>query len=104
MNDLPPPIRPTEADERGRFGPYGGRYVSDYRRHRHMSPHTTYTTLDAAVDAVSRVVAGLPGHLPPRGACPCGCDRALSFAVMTAPEKREPAMVARLQGIAGRVL
>jgi tryptophan synthase beta chain len=29
MNDIPPPIRPTEADSRGRFGPYGGRYVSE---------------------------------------------------------------------------
>ena len=29
MNDIPPPIRPTEADVRGRFGPYGGRYVSE---------------------------------------------------------------------------
>ncbi|MBT9560655.1 MAG: tryptophan synthase subunit beta [Myxococcales bacterium] len=29
MNLTPPPIRPTEADARGRFGPYGGRYVSE---------------------------------------------------------------------------
>lgn len=37
----------------------GGRYYADWRRHRHMSPHTSYSSLDAAVDAVSRVVAGL---------------------------------------------
>lgn len=36
-----------------------GRYAVDYRRYRHMSPHTTYSSLDAAVDAVARVVAGL---------------------------------------------
>lgn len=36
--------------------------------------------------------------------CPCGCDRALQFALMTAPEKRDPAMVAACRAIAGRVL
>lgn len=35
------------------------RYYADWRRGRHQSPHTSYTSLDAAVDAVSRVVAGL---------------------------------------------
>lgn len=34
----------------------------------------------------------------------CKCRRALEHAVMTAPAARDPAMVERLQGIAGRVL
>ncbi len=61
-------------------------------------------TLTANAGNARRVVAGLPGQLAPRDACPCGCDRALQFAIMTAPERRDPEMVARLQGIAGRVL
>lgn len=61
-------------------------------------------TLTANAGNARRVVAALPGQLPPREACPCGCDRSLAFAVMTAPDKRDPAMVARLKGIAGRVL
>ena len=39
-----------------------------------------------------------------REPCPHGCDRALEFAVMTAPEKRDPALVAKLDAVAGRVL
>ncbi len=36
--------------------------------------------------------------------CPAGCDRALEFAVMTAPDKRDAALVAKLNAVAGRVL
>jgi 5'-methylthioadenosine phosphorylase len=36
--------------------------------------------------------------------CPHGCDRALEGAVMTAPAARDPSMVKRLAGVAGRVL
>jgi 5'-methylthioadenosine phosphorylase len=36
---------------------------------------------------------------------PVGSDRALDFAIMTAPEKRDPAMLmAKLAAVAGRVL
>jgi 5'-methylthioadenosine phosphorylase len=36
--------------------------------------------------------------------CPSGCDRALEFALITAPDKRAPEAVARLDAVAGRVL
>jgi 5'-methylthioadenosine phosphorylase len=36
--------------------------------------------------------------------CPHGCDRALEYAILTAPEARDPAAVARLDAVAGRVL
>mgnify|MGYP000518618689 CR=1 FL=1 len=39
-----------------------------------------------------------------RADCPHGCDKALEFAIMTAPEKRDPALLARLDAVAGRVL
>ena len=39
-----------------------------------------------------------------RAPCPQGCDRALEFAVMTAPEQRDPALLAKLDAVAGRVL
>ena len=41
---------------------------------------------------------------PQRALCPCGCDRALDFAIMTAPEKRDPALLSKLGAVAGRVL
>jgi len=54
-----------------------------------------------AQDLVSRLPALLG---PNRTPCPHGCDRALEYAVMTAPNKRDPALVAKLDAIAGRVL
>jgi 5'-methylthioadenosine phosphorylase len=37
-------------------------------------------------------------------AAACGCRHALQHALITAPDKRDPAMVDRLKAIAGRVL
>ncbi|MEN9717678.1 MAG: S-methyl-5-thioadenosine phosphorylase [Pseudomonadota bacterium] len=50
-----------------------------------------------------RVVRGFAASLPPRRA-PSPIDRALDHAVMTAPEARDRALVARLHAVAGRVL
>ena len=36
--------------------------------------------------------------------CPSGCDRALEFALITQPQARAPAMVKKLEAVAGRVL
>ncbi|MBC7434288.1 MAG: S-methyl-5'-thioadenosine phosphorylase, partial [Rubritepida sp.] len=33
-----------------------------------------------------------------------GCDRALEHAIITAPEKRDPALLAKLDAVAGRLL
>ncbi len=40
----------------------------------------------------------------PRGPCPAGCDRALDHALITAPDHRDPAVLAKLDAVAGRVL
>jgi 5'-methylthioadenosine phosphorylase len=50
---------------------------------------------------VKAVVPGLGGARAP---CPHGCDRALEYALMTAPDKCDPALVAKLDAVAGRVL
>ncbi len=51
------------------------------------------------------MAARLPAHLgKTHHICPHGCDRALDHAIMTAPEKRDPDLVARLDAVAGRVL
>jgi 5'-methylthioadenosine phosphorylase len=36
--------------------------------------------------------------------CPEGTDRALDAALITAPEARDPAVLAKLDAVAGRVL
>ena len=51
------------------------------------------------------MVARLPALLgPDRAPCPHGCDRALEFALMTAPDRRDPALLAKLDAVAARVL
>jgi 5'-methylthioadenosine phosphorylase len=50
------------------------------------------------------VKAVVPMLGAPRGPCPAGCDRALDHAIVTAPEKRDPDLLAKLDVVAGRVL
>ncbi len=56
---------------------------------------------DRARELVRAVVPQLG---QPRGPCPAGCDRALSQAIVTAPDKRNPALMAKLDAVAARVL
>jgi 5'-methylthioadenosine phosphorylase len=61
--------------------------------------------VQANADAARGLVARLPGLLnPDREPCPHGCDRALSHAVMTAPDRRDPDLLAKLDAIGSRVL
>lgn len=56
-------------------------------------------------DKARNLVRRLPALLgEDREDCPHGCDRSLEFAILTAPEKRDPAMVEKLSVVAGRVL
>ncbi|MGB1028089.1 MAG: S-methyl-5'-thioadenosine phosphorylase, partial [Rhodospirillaceae bacterium] len=50
------------------------------------------------VKAVAPMMKGRPYPLPD------GCHTALDTAIITAPEKRDPALVDRLSAVAGRVL
>lgn len=57
-----------------------------------------------AENARALVKAVVPLLGVPRGACPAGCDRALEHALITSPGNRDPALMARLDAVAGRVL
>jgi 5'-methylthioadenosine phosphorylase len=50
---------------------------------------------------VKSVVLLLSGHI---GSCRQGCQRALDQALITAPERRDPELLARLDAVAGRAL
>lgn len=50
---------------------------------------------------VSRIARDFPRRHPK---CPVGSDRALDHAIMTAPDKRDPALLQKLAAVAGRVL
>jgi 5'-methylthioadenosine phosphorylase len=56
---------------------------------------------DKAKALVGRLAAGLPREHEP---CPIGSDRALDTALITAPEARDPALLKKLDAVAGRVL
>ena len=62
-------------------------------------------TLTANSSSAKSLISHLSGLLnTSRAPCPHGCDRALDNALMTAPNKRDPALLARLDAVAGRVL
>ncbi|HZS84042.1 MAG TPA: S-methyl-5'-thioadenosine phosphorylase [Stellaceae bacterium] len=73
--------------------------------HDHVTVETVVRVLlanaEKARSLVKRAVPLLARH---RGACPHGCRNALDHAIITAPEARDPAVVARLDAVAGRVL
>jgi 5'-methylthioadenosine phosphorylase len=56
---------------------------------------------DKAARLVARVARDFPQEHEP---CPVRSDRALDAAIMTAPEHRDPALMAKLDAVAGRVL
>jgi 5'-methylthioadenosine phosphorylase len=82
--------------------------VTDYdcwhEGHGAVDVSAVIATLMANADAARNTVTELPALLPERGACPYGCDHALTYAIMTAPEKRDPELLAKLDAVAGRVL
>lgn len=83
--------------------------VTDYDcwhpEHDHVTVEQVVKVLSGnAAKARDLLKAVLPVVGAARGPCPAGCDRALDHALITAPEKRDPAMLAKLDAVAGRVL
>ncbi|MEA2904339.1 MAG: 5-methylthioadenosine phosphorylase [Alphaproteobacteria bacterium] len=63
------------------------------------------TVLGANADKAKQLVARLAQDFPrEHEPCPIGSDRALDTALITAPEARDPALLAKLEAVAGRVL
>jgi len=60
--------------------------------------------LGNADKARALVKAVVPVIGQPRGLCPQGCDRALENSLITAPAARDPALLAKLDAVAGRLL
>ncbi|PTE21897.1 S-methyl-5'-thioadenosine phosphorylase [Cereibacter changlensis] len=80
-------------------------YDSWHPHHGEVDITAIIATLGANASHARTLVAGLPQRLEAeRAPCPHGCDRALDFAIMTAPDKRDPALLAKLDAVAGRVL
>ncbi len=83
--------------------------VTDYdcwhEGHDNVTVDAIIATLLANADAARGLVAALaPALVGAPDPCPEGCHRALDQALITAPEVRDPALLARLDAVAGRVL
>jgi len=80
-------------------------YDSWHPDHGSVDINDIIRTLTGNADKARGLVRRLPALVGgDRAPCPHGCDRALEFAILTAPEARDPALVARLDAVAGRVL
>ena len=80
-------------------------YDSGHPDHGEVDISDIIATLTGNAYKGRALVSRLPALLgPERAPCPHGCDRALEFAILTAPDKRDPALLARLDAVAGRVL
>ncbi|WP_336098742.1 S-methyl-5'-thioadenosine phosphorylase [Roseovarius sp. CH_XMU1461] len=80
-------------------------YDSWHPDHGEVDVTQIIATLTGNADKGRAMIERLPGLLEAeRAPCPHGCDRALDHAILTAPDARDPALVARLDAVAGRLL
>jgi 5'-methylthioadenosine phosphorylase len=83
--------------------------VTDYdcwhHEHTDVDVAEIIRVLSANVDKAHRLIEALARSFPREHApCPVGSDRALEVAIITPPHARDPALMAKLDAVAGRVL
>ncbi|MYZ46742.1 S-methyl-5'-thioadenosine phosphorylase [Rhizobiales bacterium L72] len=83
--------------------------VTDYDcwhpEHGNVDVKDILRVLDENRDKAQRLLVRVARDFPrEREPCPVGSDSALEHAIMTAPARRDPALLARLDAVAGRVL
>ena len=80
-------------------------YDSWHPDHGEVDVTQIIATLMGNADKGREMVKRLPALLgADRAPCPHGCDRALEYAILTQPDNRDPAVVVKLDAVAGRVL
>ncbi|NDR59560.1 S-methyl-5'-thioadenosine phosphorylase [Aliiruegeria sabulilitoris] len=80
-------------------------YDSWHPDHGEVEVTEIIRTLIGNSEKARGMIARLPALLTAaRSTCEHGCDRALENALMTAPEKRDPALLAKLDAVARRML
>ncbi len=73
--------------------------------HDHVTVEAIIRVLMDNADKARSLVKGVAPRLADRSlSCVQGCHTALATAIITAPEARDPALVAKLDAVAGRVL
>jgi 5'-methylthioadenosine phosphorylase len=80
-------------------------YDSWHPDHGEVDVTQIIATLMGNATKARDMVKTLPSLLgSDRAPCANGCDRALEFAILTQPDNRDPALVAKLDAVAGRLL
>ena len=80
-------------------------YDSWHPEHGEIDINQVIATLISNSNKGKQLVQQLANRLRcDREPCPHGCDRALDYAIITAPGNRDPAVTKKLAAIAGRVL
>ncbi|MEP1521526.1 S-methyl-5'-thioadenosine phosphorylase [Ascidiaceihabitans sp.] len=80
-------------------------YDSWHPDHGEVDVTQIIQTLMGNADKGRDMVKRLPDLLgATREDCPHGCDKALEYAILTGPDARDPALMAKLDAVAGRVL
>jgi len=80
-------------------------YDSWHPDHGEVDVTQIIATLMGNAEKGRDLVKRLPSLLKSeRAPCPHGCDRALEFAILTQPDNRDPALMAKLDAVAGRML
>jgi 5'-methylthioadenosine phosphorylase len=73
--------------------------------HEHVDVASVLAVMKSNTEKAQALVLQLAKNFPrEHQPCPIGSDRALDVALITAPEARDPARLAKLEAIAGRVL
>ena len=73
--------------------------------HAHVDVAAVLEVMKGNTEKAQAMVAALAKSFPrEHQPCPIGSDKALDVALITAPDKRDPALVAKLDAVAGRVL
>ncbi|MFZ2301575.1 MAG: S-methyl-5'-thioadenosine phosphorylase [Gallionella sp.] len=73
--------------------------------HDHVTVEAIIKVLTENADKARALVKNVaPRVKSDAAACQCGCRSALQYAIITAPEARDPAMLEKLSAVAGRML
>jgi 5'-methylthioadenosine phosphorylase len=83
--------------------------VTDYDcwhpEHEHVTVDAVIKVIHANAANARKLVCAMATRLgPERSPSPIGIENVLDVAVMTAPEKRDPKLIAKLDAVAGRIL
>ena len=80
-------------------------YDSWHPAHGEVDVTEIIRVLMGNADKARSMIKGLPERLGgDRAPCPHGCDRALKYAILTQPDNRDPALMKKLDAVAGRML